>query len=176
MSLTRKIFKNATASQHAAREMLSFVFAQELLTSSREVFIVAPWISNVVVFDNRLGQFMAVNPEWGRREVRLVEVIVAIAASGTTVHMHTRPDSHNKQFKWRIEEAMSDVGLSDRLRWSDGDPYLHTKGILTDRVFVDGSMNLTESGVGLNDETVSVSYEPADIAAARIHFGSYAAN
>lgn len=173
MTSTRKIFKNATASQHAVREVLALVFAQELLAPSREVFIIAPWISNIVVFDSRLGQFATVNPEWAKREVRLVEVIVAIAANGATVHLHTRPNEHNKQFKWRIEEAMMDAGLADRLRWSDIDPALHTKSLLTDRVLIDGSMNLTESGVALNDEAVTISYEPADVAAARMHFGSY---
>jgi phosphatidylserine/phosphatidylglycerophosphate/cardiolipin synthase-like enzyme len=173
MTLKRKIFKNASASQNAVREVLALVFAQELLSPSQEVFIVAPWISNVVVFDNRLGQFTTVNPEWARREVRLIEVFVALATNGATVNLHTRPNPHNKQFKWRIEEGMSDAGVSDRLRWSDDDPYLHTKGLLTDRVFIDGSMNLTESGVALNDETVTISYEPADIAAARVHFESY---
>ncbi len=173
MTLTRKIFKNASTSQHAVREVLAFVFAQELLEPSGEVFIVAPWISNVAILDNRLGQFSTVNPEWAKREVRLIEVIVAMASNDTLIHLHTRPDPHNKQFQWRVEEALSDGGVSDRLRWSERDPYLHTKGLLTDRALIDGSMNLTESGVALNEETVTISYEPADISAARIHFESY---
>lgn len=173
MTLTRKIFKNASASQHAVREVLALVFAQELLTPSREVFIVAPWISNVVVFDSRLGQFATLNPEWAKREVRLVEVIAAIAANGAMVHVHTRPDEHNKHFRWRIVQALTDAGLADQLRWSDNNPTLHTKGLLTDRVWIGGSMNLTESGIAINDETVTISYDPAEIGAARIHFELY---
>ena len=68
MSGTRKIFKSAVTSQHAVREVLSMVFAQELLAPSREVFIVAPWISNIVIFDSRLGQYATLNPEWAKRE------------------------------------------------------------------------------------------------------------
>ena len=174
MSQTRKIFKNASTSQHAVRELLAIVFAQELLMPSRDVFIVAPWISNIVVFDSRLGQFATLNPEWNKREVRLVEVIVTMAASGANVHVHTRPDEHNKHFRFKIEQSMMDAGLADHLRWSSSNATLHTKGLLTERVLVDGSMNLTENGVALNDETVTISYEPADVAAARIHFESYA--
>ena len=173
MSSTRKIFKNAVTSQHAVREVLSMVFAQELLSPSREVFIVAPWISNIVIFDSRLGQYTTLNPEWAKREIRLVELLVAIAANGTALHIHTRPDDHNKSFKRRVTEAITDAGLHEQLRWSDKNAQLHTKGVLTDRVLIDGSMNLTESGVALNDEAVTVSFEPEQIAAARMHFELY---
>lgn len=169
----RDIFKSATLAQSAVREVLAFVFAQELLAPSGHVFIVAPWISNVVVLDNRLGQFDSINPEWGKRDVRLVEIVVAMASAGAKIHIHTRPDVHNKLFQRRIEEAMSDAGLSEMLLWKDGNPYLHTKGLLTERVAILGSMNLTESGVALNDEAITVSYDPADIAETRVHFDAY---
>jgi hypothetical protein len=93
MSGTRKIYKGAVTSQHAVREVLTMVFAQELLAPSKEVFIVAPWISNIVVFDSQIGQYATLNPEWAKREIRLVEVLVAIAANGTTLHIHTTESS-----------------------------------------------------------------------------------
>ena len=113
MSGTRKIYKGAVTSQHAVREVLTMVFAQELLAPSKEVFIVAPWISNIVVFDSQIGQYATLNPEWAKREIRLVEVLVAIAANGTTLHIHTRPDDHNKVFKRRMQDALGDAGLLD---------------------------------------------------------------
>lgn len=173
MSATRKIFKSASTSQNAVREVLTMVFAQELLAPSKEVFIVAPWISNIVIFDSQLGQYATLNPEWAKREIRLVEVLVATAANGTCLHIHTRPDDHNKAFKRRIQEALEDAGLSDLLCWSDRNALLHTKGVWTNKVLIDGSMNLTESGVALNDEAVTVSFEPEQVAAARIHFQLY---
>lgn len=173
MSAKRKIFKSAVTSQHAVREVLTMVFAQELLAPSKEVFIVAPWISNIVIFDSQLGQYATLNPEWAKREIRLVEVLAAIAANGTTLHVHTRPDDHNKTFKRRMHEALEDAGLSDQLCWSDRNALLHTKGVCTDRVLIDGSMNLTESGVALNDEAVTVSFEAEQVAAARVHFQLY---
>lgn len=173
MSTTRKIFKSAVTSQHAVREVLTMIFAQELLAPSREVFIVAPWISNIVIFDSQLGQYATLNPEWAKREIRLVEVLVAVAANGSALHIHTRPDDHNKAFKRRIQEALGDAGLGDQLHWSDRNALLHTKGVWTDRVLIDGSMNLTESGVALNDEAVTVSFDPEQVAAARVHFQLY---
>lgn len=173
MSGTRKIYKGAVTSQHAVREVLTMVFAQELLAPSHEVIIVAPWISNIVIFDSQLGQYSTLNPEWAKREIRLIEVLVAIAANGTTLHIHTRPDHHNKIFKRRIQEALSDAGLLDQLRWTDSNSLLHTKGVWTDRMLIDGSMNLTESGVALNEEAVTISFDPEQIAAARVHFALY---
>lgn len=173
MTNTRKIFKSAVTSQHAVRDILSMVFAQELLMPSPDIFIVAPWISNVVIFDSTLGQFSTLNPEWAKRQVRLAEVLVSLASAGTTIHIHTRPDDHNKIFQRRLSEAIEDVGLTQFVRWSGDNPVLHTKGVLTSRVLVDGSMNLTESGVALNEEAVTISFEPDQIAAARLHFEDY---
>ena len=170
MSGTRKIYKGAVTSQHAVREVLTMVFAQELLAPSKEVFIVAPWISNIVIFDSQIGQYATLNPEWAKREIRLADVLTAIAANGTTLHIHTRPDDHNKVFRRRVQESLGDAGLLDQLHWIDRNALLHTKGIWTDRVLIDGSMNLTESGVALNEEAVTVSFDPKQIAAARVHF------
>lgn len=172
MTVTRKIFKNAVTSQNAVREVLVMVFAQELLVPSREMFLVAPWISNIVIFDSKGGQFATLNPEWAKRDISLVEVLVSMAANGTVLHLHTRPDEHNKAFKRRIHEALGDAGLSAQLFWSDGNTALHTKGILTERVLVDGSMNLTERGISVNEEAVTVSFDHEKIAEARVHFAT----
>jgi phosphatidylserine/phosphatidylglycerophosphate/cardiolipin synthase-like enzyme len=173
MSGTRKIYKGAVTSQHAVREVLTMVFAQELLAPSKEVFIVAPWISNIVIFDSQIGQYATLNPEWAKREIRLVDVLATVAANGTELHIHTRPDEHNMGFKRRIQEALGDAGLLDQLLWTDRNALLHTKGIWTDRVLIEGSMNLTESGVALNEEAVTVSFDAEHIAAARVHFALY---
>jgi phosphatidylserine/phosphatidylglycerophosphate/cardiolipin synthase-like enzyme len=172
MSLVRKIFKTSTAMKSAVHEVLGFAFAQELLLPSNDVFLVAPWISNIVVFDNKLGQFSALDPDWGKRDIRLVEVLVSAAKNGARIHVLTRPDPHNQHVEGRLKEAMSDVGLSETLNWKTI-PTLHSKGLLTDSFYLDGSMNLTESGVHLNDETIAISFMTGEIAAARVHFEEY---
>lgn len=173
--VVRKIFKNASSAQHAIRDVLAMIFTQELLVPSREIFVVAPWISNIVIFDNRIGQFDALNPEWGKREIRLVDVVIALASGGTRVLFHTRTDSHNRIFQGQLLQAASDAGVSDSYLWTQR-AHLHTKGLLTDTVLLEGSMNLTERGVGLNDEAMNVCFDPDQIAAARIHFVSYEQN
>ena len=72
----RIIFKSANSAPHAARDALAMVLAHELVVPSEVVYLLAPWASNIVIFDNRIGQFDGLNAEWGRREIRLIEVLL----------------------------------------------------------------------------------------------------
>jgi hypothetical protein len=168
----RHIYKSVTSSQHAVRDVLAALFTQELLVRSEEIFLVQPWISNVVILDNRSGSFDTLNPEWGKREVRLAEVLATLAAGGTRIHVVVRPEIHNKRFKSQLEDAMLDSGGSDRCKFYQIVD-LHTKGILCSHTLLTGSMNLTENGVGVLDESVSVTFDLHAIAEARVHFDSY---
>ena len=58
-------------------------------------WLVSPWINNIALFDNRAGGFSTVNPEWGNREVRLIEVMTDVMARGTALGVATSPDEHN---------------------------------------------------------------------------------
>jgi len=168
----RHIYKSVTSSQHAVRDVLAALFTQELLVRSEEIVLVQPWISNVVILDNRSGSFDTLNPEWGKREVRLAEVLATLAAGGTQIHVVVRPDPHNKRFKSQLEDAMLDSGAGDRCAFYQIAD-LHTKGILCSHALLRGSMNLTENGVGVLEESVSVTFDAHAIAAARVHFDSY---
>jgi hypothetical protein len=139
----RHIYKSATTSQHAVRDVLSALFTQELLVRSEELFLVQPWISNIAIIDNRNGSFDTLNPEWGK-----------------------------KRFKSQLEDALLDAGGSDRCNLHVIEN-LHTKGILFGHAALKGSMNLTENGVRFLDEYVSVTFDPHAIAEARVHFDSY---
>ena len=70
---TRRIFKSAVTSQNLIRELLQMMFLGELLApGGQRAWLVSPWISNIVLFDNRAGGFGTINPEWGNREIRLI--------------------------------------------------------------------------------------------------------
>lgn len=168
----RKIFKNATTSQAAVKELLAFVFSQELVLPSKDVFVVAPWISNIPVLDNRQGGFMSLNPEWSRSEIHLVDVLTTMATRGARLHIHVNKDTHNLYTESRLHEALSDAGVSGQCRWRTH-KNLHTKGLLTERVLISGSMNLTRNGVRILDESVDVSFDALAVATARVHFESY---
>lgn len=172
MIAIRKIFKNATTSQTAVRELLAFVFTQELLLPSQDLFVVAPWISNIAILDNRQGGFMSLNPEWARTDINLVEILTTLATRGARLHLHVNTDAHNRYFESRLKEALGDAGVPGQCHWK-AHRHLHTKGVLTERTLVSGSMNLTRNGIRILDESVDVCFDPEMVAGARVHFESY---
>ncbi|WP_224705152.1 phospholipase D-like domain-containing protein DpdK [Devosia aquimaris] len=170
---TRRIFKSAVTSQNLIRELLQLMLLGELVApGGQRAWLVSPWISNILLFDNRAGGFGSLNPEWGNREVRLVEVAVNLIARGTPLGIATSFDTHNDAFIAAVSEAAEEAGLSDKLLIVQR-RHLHTKGVLIKRGLLTGSMNLTYNGLELNDEMVVYDTNAKTIAEARLNFESY---
>lgn len=169
---SRRIFKTATSSQQEIRELLQFIFVSEVLSPGERIWLVTPWISNVPILDNRSGLFSSLDPNWGQRIVRLNEILVRLMEFKTEVVIVTRPDDHCKNFVQSLQEELELMGGANRLvvQWREE---LHTKGILTYKSLLTGSMNLTNNGLDLLDEQVTFDTDPRDIAQGRINFESY---
>lgn len=174
MSLeTRRIFKSAVTSQNLIRELLQMMFLGELLAPGGErAWLVSPWISNIVLFDNRAGGFGTINPEWGNREIRLIEVVTSMMARGTALAITTGLDSHNDPLLDALTMAADEGGVTNKLQIVRRQ-HLHIKGVLLKRGLLTGSMNLTYNGLELNDEMVVYDTTPKTLAEARINFESY---
>ena len=170
---TRRIFKSVVTSQNLIRELLQMMFLGELLApGGARAWLVSPWISNVVLFDNRAGGFGSINPEWGSREIRLVEVLTDVMARGTALGIATSLDDHNDPLLGLLAMAADEAGLTEKL-YIVRRRHLHVKGVLFERGLLTGSMNLTYNGLELNDETVVYDTTPKTLAEARINFESY---
>lgn len=172
MTNVRYIFKSATTAPRAARDVLAMVLAEEMLLPSKTIYLAAPWVTDIVIFDNSTGSFEGLNPEWGRREIRLIEVLVAIAANNTRLDIRVRPNPHNKPFGKRLSAALADIGLKDACVWSEI-PDFHTKGLLTDRAWIGGSMNFTERGIGLNAESLTIDFNPQKVASIHLELANH---
>ncbi|CAE6858530.1 phospholipase D-like domain-containing protein DpdK [Paraburkholderia domus] len=170
--LYRRIFKTKTTGVTTIQELLQSMFIAEVLQPGDEIWIVSPWISNVVLIDNRSGSFDAINPEWGRREIRLADVLVTLMNHGTKVQIVTRNDESNDAFRSRMSDVSREHGLEDQIAIHIHDQ-LHTKGILLTRCLLMGSMNLTYNGMVINDEWVEFSLDPHDLGRTRIEFARY---
>lgn len=170
----RRIFRSALTSQDMIRELLQMICLAELLCPSEEVWLVSPWVSDLVLLDNCAGAFDAVNPQWRRREIRLADLAVQLMINTSRVTLVTRPDEHNGTFIGKLEERAAEAGVDDRLEILLVER-LHTKGILTATGLLSGSMNLTYSGVELNDECVVFDTCPEAVAKARLAFRQYRA-
>jgi phosphatidylserine/phosphatidylglycerophosphate/cardiolipin synthase-like enzyme len=170
---SRRIFKSAVTSQNLIRELLQLMLLGELMApGGQRVWFVSPWISNIAIIDNRAAGFSAINPEWGAREIRLVEIAVELMARGSPVGVATSLDQHNLAFLDFLSEAAADMGLSEKLSIVRREN-LHTKGILLRRGLLTGSMNITYRGLELNDEVVIYDTIAQSVAQARISFESY---
>ena len=170
---TRRIFKSAVTSQNLIRELLQLMLLSDLLAPGGErAWLVSPWISNIMLFDNRAGGFGSINPEWGSREVRLVEVAINLMARGTPLGIATNFDAHNDAFIAKLSEAAEEAGVLNRLLIVQRQ-HLHTKGVLLKRGLLTGSMNLTYNGLELNDEMVVYDTTAKTLAEARLNFESY---
>jgi phosphatidylserine/phosphatidylglycerophosphate/cardiolipin synthase-like enzyme len=171
----RRIFKSQLTGSATIRELLQSMFVGELLRPPASAWIVSPWVSNVVLLDNRNGSFDAINPEWGHREVRLADVLLALMTRGSNVAIVTRNQASNVKFvadfRELTERHLLQQQASIRIRET-----LHTKGILLSRNLLLGSMNLTYSGLQINDEWIEFSLDPEDIARTRLEFESYVGN
>ncbi len=72
----------------------------------------------------------------------------------------------------RLDDRAHEAGLGDRIQVLSRDG-LHTKGILTEGGILLGSMNLTYSGLELNEESVYYETSVEAIAKARVEFQTY---
>ncbi|WP_244814742.1 phospholipase D-like domain-containing protein DpdK [Caballeronia sp. Lep1P3] len=170
--LYRRIFKTQTTGAVTVQELLQTMFVAEMLRAGGDIWIVSPWISNVVLIDNRSGNFDALNPEWGRREIRLADVLTALMTRGSTISIVTRSDESNRGFVTKLRDLVEQQRLHDRAAIKIHDQ-LHTKGILLSNSLLMGSMNLTYNGMVINDEWVEFSLDPEDLARTRLEFRRY---
>jgi len=168
-SKTRRIFKSATTSQREARELLQNLFISELLFPSIRLWLVSPWISDIDMLDNRGGAFSALNPSWGRRTIRLAEILHRLIVLGSSIAIAIRPDEHNQRFISRIKTLAGNNVAGSRLSVVQREN-LHTKGILGDSFLLSGSMNITHNGVEILEEALTLDISPDAIAEARIAF------
>jgi len=170
--LYRRIFKTQLTGSAVIRELLQSMFVGEMLRPGADAWIVSPWVSNVVLLDNRSGDFDALNPEWGRREVRLSDVLLSLLMRGRRVTVITRDTEPNRKFLGNLQELADQHLLSDQVGVVVRER-LHTKGILLTDALLLGSMNLTFSGLQINDEWIEYSRDAEDIARARMEFATY---
>jgi phosphatidylserine/phosphatidylglycerophosphate/cardiolipin synthase-like enzyme len=171
---TRRIFKTATTGQDEIRELLQFMFTGELLAPSDEFWLVSPWISDVVIIDNRSGLFSSLNPSWGFREIRLSEILSQLLSIGVRAVIVTRP-GESELFLSQLNHQLDSIGLLNALTVILREN-LHIKGVLCDNCLLTGSMNFTYYGLELNDEQVTFETDSEAIAGARIEFRSYGAS
>lgn len=143
----------SSSANTSLRDLISSAMACTLLRTSwepnRPVYICSPWITDFTLFDNRYGQFEALVPSFrGQNRIQFSDVLLSIAAS-TQVRIISKETEATKQFI--VNRSFGTHNVIVRM----ADESLHEKGLLTPDFYLEGSMNLTYSGVNINREKVS---------------------
>jgi hypothetical protein len=164
----RVIRKSKAFSSGEARELVSALFAIEVAAPGKCLWLVSPWITDLAVLDNSAGTYSPLK-RWGDRPIRLVEVLVSLALSGTLVVIGTTPDPHNRTFLGRLEALTLNLRVGGLIDIQiDAENALHTKSIVADDFALVGSMNLTVSGVDLREEYLELKTDQSFVSQARI--------
>ena len=151
MSDMRRIFNHSESSPKILEELFHNIFMAEFLDPSDEIWIVSPWISNIQIFDNRGGAFTTLCPDWQGLSVKLGHVLIRLLSVRAKINVVANNDTHNDQFFFSLDQKSKDLGLAENLRLLRRKT-LHTKGIFTRHGSLTGSINITFSGVNINDE------------------------
>lgn len=163
---TRSLRTSALSSREELADALQGLFIAELHDPSDPLWIVTPWVSDVVVIDNRAGRFTGLLPGLAPRPIRLTEVLLAHMQRGGSLVVACRPDDHNRSFVEQLQTLANDSGLAAQVtcRYS---AELHEKGLLTRDLLLSGSMNLTYNGLRRLEESILVTDDADAVARAR---------
>jgi phosphatidylserine/phosphatidylglycerophosphate/cardiolipin synthase-like enzyme len=161
---TRVINRLAARPHQQIAEALQTLIVSELLAPGRRLLLVSPWISDVALLDNRSGRFTRLNSNWSASTISLSAVIRALLERQTHVHIAYGTGEDKPDFIQRLEEGVRRDGTTRFLTVRRA-PQLanqaidHQKAFAGDDWVVHGSMNLTNRGILLNGELVTVSTE-----------------
>jgi len=156
---------NSRLSPRQIPELLQSVFVAELLVPSRCIWLVSPWVSDIPIIDNTANNFLTLEPSWSRSRIRLSQVLLTLAEKGTTIHVATRPDTHNRSFMEGFKMMADAKGLAVKLHQKEE---LHAKGLVGDSFALNGSMNFTFNGISVNEEELNYYTDPTAISERKI--------
>ena len=164
----RRITTSGRGETRILNDLLQNLLVTELLVPSKQLWVLSPWISDIVVIDNSAGQFKSVLSGFPARSIRLTEVLIELTRRGSDVRVLMRDVETNDVARRRLQDPYS-VGTRPTLKIHNS---LHDKGIVGDRFHIQGSMNFTYFGQAVNDEGVTVTSDPHEIAQARIAYNA----
>jgi hypothetical protein len=165
MNGTRQFFQTANDSRNVMSEILHVIFSAELVSPSKCIWIVSPWLRDIPILDNSTGAYISICPELPQTQISLSKVIAELMNRGTQVVIATRPDTGNRQ----VLDGIPIETRSDQLVFHER-AELHAKGIVGDRFALSGSMNLTFNGLERLTEIVSYQTDRNEVEALRLTF------
>jgi len=156
---------HATGSPYVPADFLQSLFAAEVIYPSRRLWISSPWLSDIELIDNMSRQFSALCPDWPATRIRLSTILETLLDRGAEVVLIVNESPYNDELLARVGPLRQRHGANLKILRH---PDIHEKGILGDRYTLNGSMNLTYSGVKINEELLIYRTDPATVAERRL--------
>lgn len=165
MNIQRQIFLPGPLGRRHLKEVICGQMIG-LLIRPELIWLVSPWVSDFPVLDNRNGDWDALDPAWGNREIGFMELLASAVNSGCALRLVTLNDGKSHSFTRQLQNRL----LSDIDYKYLGADNLHSKGLLTKHFFLKGSMNYTFRGTNLNDEVLELTNNGTMISEALLEF------
>ena len=166
---SRDISLRGDGAEPALDRELHKLFVSELIAPSKPFWIVSAWLSDVDLVDNRGGELLEIAPALPVRSLRLIELLDHQVSVGAEVNVVVRDVSHNRPVLRRLEDIRG-RSTSGVLRLATKED-LHEKILLSSRLMVSGSMNLTHNGRIKNTEHVTFTDDTDRIERERLSLG-----
>lgn len=154
---------------HELTDMLEWIWLAELLAPGEELYLLAPMIDNAPLLDNSTGAFDALDPGWGRRSVRLLDLVLRLAASGQRIVLGTRAESRRLDFLGDLRASVQDHGLENLVQVYEL-PWLLASGLLTSHGLIRGDLEFSFDAVRLAGTTASFDADPQVLQDVRASF------
>ncbi|MEU8800778.1 phospholipase D-like domain-containing protein DpdK [Spirillospora sp. NPDC048819] len=136
------------------------------VSEGRTLWLVSGWVTEVPVIDNSYGAYDALLGDDFPAVANLSHVLGAIHRRGTFVNLVTMRLPRNEVFANQLRRAAGDT---PEPHITDGE-VAHEKTLCTNSWLIEGSMNFTRNGLGVNDESVNYTTNSAKIAKALMDF------
>ena len=118
-------------------------------TDDQPVYFSSPWMSNFILFENPFGEFGVLFTDTGDHpEFRFADFLKMLSQYRPVRLIVVKNPTSNKFITHLDQDDYPDL----KVRFAPDTE--HGKGILTPNFYIEGSMNLTYSGVHLRDEKV----------------------
>lgn len=146
---SRDVWSHAEGYQ--LRELISSALLTLLLVPSegRSAYFSSPWMSDFVLFDNKFRQVGSLFPAIAdNSEIRFAEFLRHLSAKMPVRIITTRTDT-STGFLRNLETSESRI----ECRFAQND--YHEKGILAPSFYIEGSMNITYSGLYVKGEKIT---------------------
>lgn len=150
----------------AISEVLSAVLVSELVSPSRELWLVTGWVSDIPVIANPTGEFSDIVEDLDASALKLSDVLAYLTRQDVDVKVAVRDDRHNDAFLDTLRRCCAPARLS-----LFSSPDLHEKVLCGEDWLLKGSMNFTWNGLNVHEESIELVVDQKDAAKSRLEFG-----